>query len=229
MLPEEWCVKVTSTHQTTLNRQMTEAVRISREPPQNLLNSKLEFSAKNLPELMLKYSGTTLGEGGRKRKREIEKEFENQEESIPAPTQMDQRGEDFSVAPEVQQLRHELPQEVQTLRQELPQKVTTLRQELPHTNKTLRQELPQKVNNDSNPKEIQNIAHIESTKPPTTKHQLCKPTPRNYQTMRKEELLKICRHRRLVVKARQSKSEIIDHLMKNNHQPKCNSSYNLQK
>ena len=47
--------------------------------------------------------------------------------------------------------------------------------------------------------------------------------------MRKEELLKICRHRRLVVKARQSKSEIIDHLMKfDEKQPSTKMQFIIQ-
>ena len=166
MLPEDWCIKVTATHQTSLNRQMTEAVRISREPSQNLLNSKLEFSANNLPELMLKYGGTVIGDGGQKRKRGANETENLRSEESP---QMDQRGEDFSVTPEVQQLRHVLPRQVEELRQELPHQVDKLRQELPQQENSLRQELPHQVQT--------------SPKPQTTKEHIGRPTPRNYHIM----------------------------------------------
>ena len=48
-------VEVISSHKSPLSRQISEAVRISREPKSNLLNSKQEFGANNLPEIALKY------------------------------------------------------------------------------------------------------------------------------------------------------------------------------
>ena len=40
---EDWRIKIISAHRTPLSRQLTEAVRIHREKPGDILNSKLEF------------------------------------------------------------------------------------------------------------------------------------------------------------------------------------------
>ena len=47
MTTDDWSIKITSQHFTSLNRKMTEAVRISREPEASLLNNKQEFGAIN--------------------------------------------------------------------------------------------------------------------------------------------------------------------------------------
>ena len=69
MVTSDWKVKIVSSHVSPLSRQVTEAVRISRESPQNLLNSKMEFSSNNIPELEIRYGTKVLG-GGTKRKRD---------------------------------------------------------------------------------------------------------------------------------------------------------------
>ena len=60
MTTSNWKVEVTSSHKTALSRQMTEAVRISREPKDNILNSKNEFGANTLPEIALKYGSLVV-------------------------------------------------------------------------------------------------------------------------------------------------------------------------
>ena len=55
MSTSNWKVEVTSSHKSPLSRQISEAVRISREPKSNLLNSKQEFGANNLAEIALQY------------------------------------------------------------------------------------------------------------------------------------------------------------------------------
>ena len=58
-----------STHRSPISRHVTEAFRISMEHPANILNSKSEFRANNLPELEIGY-GTRIGNGkGIKRRR----------------------------------------------------------------------------------------------------------------------------------------------------------------
>ena len=69
----DWDIKIVSTHKSALNRQITEAIRISRVKKEELLNSKNEFGANNVPEIQLKY-GTKVGPGGTKRKRAAEEE-----------------------------------------------------------------------------------------------------------------------------------------------------------
>ena len=48
-------MEIKSSHRSPLNRQITEAVRIAREPNTNILNSKNEYGANNLAEICLKY------------------------------------------------------------------------------------------------------------------------------------------------------------------------------
>ena len=69
----DWKISIDASHVSPLNRQVTEAVRISRAAPDILLNSKNEFGANNLPELELRYGNKiVIGDGGTKRKREEE-------------------------------------------------------------------------------------------------------------------------------------------------------------
>ena len=84
MVMSDWKISIDSSHVTPLNRQVTEAVRISRASPDILLNSKNEFGANNLPELELRY-GTRVGNGGLKRKRREEEEEEEQEQATEEP------------------------------------------------------------------------------------------------------------------------------------------------
>lgn len=55
MKTTDWRVEIKSAHRTPLERQITEAVRIAREPRTNILNSKNEFGANNLAEICLKF------------------------------------------------------------------------------------------------------------------------------------------------------------------------------
>ena len=84
MVMSDWKISIDSSHVTPLNRQVTEAVRISRASPDILLNSKNEFGANNLPELELRY-GTRVGNGGLKRKRREEEKEEEQEQATEEP------------------------------------------------------------------------------------------------------------------------------------------------
>ena len=81
MVVSNWKISIDSSHVTPLNRQVTEAVKISRASPDILLNSKNEFGANNLPELELRY-GTKVGNGGVKRKRRDEEEEEQEEAGL---------------------------------------------------------------------------------------------------------------------------------------------------
>ena len=55
MTTDDWSFKVVSSHNTPLDRQVTEAVKIARRGTANLLNSKNEFGCNNLPELRIQY------------------------------------------------------------------------------------------------------------------------------------------------------------------------------
>ena len=55
MKTTHWKTKILSSHRTALNRQVTEATIISNEGLDVLLNSKNEFGANNLPELVLQH------------------------------------------------------------------------------------------------------------------------------------------------------------------------------
>ena len=55
MRTTDWTTKILSSHRTALNRQVTEAMIISNEGLDILLNSKNEFGANNLPELVLQH------------------------------------------------------------------------------------------------------------------------------------------------------------------------------
>ena len=61
---------------------MTEAVRISREAPQNLLNNKLEFTSNNLAELTIQYGDRVYRGNGIKRKRDHQddEDYDDEEE-----------------------------------------------------------------------------------------------------------------------------------------------------
>ena len=73
-----WKTKILSSHRTALNRQITEATIISNEGVDRLLNSKNEFGANNLPELVLQH-GTRV-EGAAKRRRNLEPEQQQQKD-----------------------------------------------------------------------------------------------------------------------------------------------------
>ena len=94
MITSNWKIEIYSSHESPLNRQVTEAVRISRAAPDIHLNSKNEFGANNLAEIELRY-GTRIGGGGLKRKRRDEDEEDNNNggEEVEGSTQE----EDFSV------------------------------------------------------------------------------------------------------------------------------------
>ena len=70
MKTSDWKTRITSSHITALNRQITEATIISNEGVDSLLNSKNEFGANNLPELVLQH-GTRI-EGAAKRRRQAQ-------------------------------------------------------------------------------------------------------------------------------------------------------------
>ena len=65
-------VTVVSSHRGALSRQVTEAVSISNEGVDNLLNSKMEFGANNLTEITIKQGFNVVG--AIKRRREEEEE-----------------------------------------------------------------------------------------------------------------------------------------------------------
>ena len=73
---EDWRVTLTSPHRGALNRQVTEAVKISNEGLGSLLNSKHEFGSNNLSELAVKKGNTLVGEAKRKRQEEGNSEEE---------------------------------------------------------------------------------------------------------------------------------------------------------
>ena len=74
----DWEIKLVSSHKSALNRQVTEATRISREKKADLFNSKQEFGSNNLAEIELKYGNKWVNSqgGSRKRKRRDEDEDE---------------------------------------------------------------------------------------------------------------------------------------------------------
>ena len=105
----DWKVEITSSHRSPLERQITEAVRIAKEPKDNILNSKNEFGANNLPEICLKFGNKVAikpqirpkGHSDFKRKRE--EDDDNEEETLetdntasliirPDPTQGEEGG-----------------------------------------------------------------------------------------------------------------------------------------
>ena len=66
----DWRSKITSTHLTALNHQVTEAVLISRgKEGTNLLNNKQEFGANLLLEVVVMRGDQVLGTRNEKRKR----------------------------------------------------------------------------------------------------------------------------------------------------------------
>ena len=52
---DDWIAKITAKHKGALNRQVTEGIRITNEGVENLLNSKNEFGANNLTEVVLRH------------------------------------------------------------------------------------------------------------------------------------------------------------------------------
>ena len=54
MTVRDWETKIISSHRTALNRQVTEATVISNEGVGSLLNSKNEYGANNLAEMVIK-------------------------------------------------------------------------------------------------------------------------------------------------------------------------------
>ena len=77
MTTKNWNFKILSSHQTPLDRQVTEAVKIARVGTGTLLNAKNEFGCNNLPELQLQYGNLrgTSGDFASKRKPGENKEF----------------------------------------------------------------------------------------------------------------------------------------------------------
>ena len=70
MQEEDWSSKVTSTHFTALSRQLAEAVQIAEgKEGVRLLNSKQEFGANLLLEVMVMRGDQVLGQRNGKRKR----------------------------------------------------------------------------------------------------------------------------------------------------------------
>ena len=77
---EDWRITLTSTHRGALNRQVTEAVKISNEGLGSLLNSKNEFGSNNLSEIAVRKGNYMVG-GEPKRKREEEEEVKKEEQT----------------------------------------------------------------------------------------------------------------------------------------------------
>ena len=76
MREEDWCSKVTSSHMKALNRQVTEAVRIAwKNKEVDLLNSKHEFGANLLMEVVIMRGDHVLGARKPKRKRNLVEEL----------------------------------------------------------------------------------------------------------------------------------------------------------
>ena len=119
-----WEFKITSSHRTPLSRQVTEAVRISREPTSNLLNSKNEFGCNNLPELEIKYGNKVLGQGGKKRRRPDDEE-EDLSTSTEPPQPQQAEEDDTSLLPtstqalQSQEQEEGLPTDTQEVDQQL--------------------------------------------------------------------------------------------------------------
>ena len=82
----DWRVTLTSSHHGALSRQVTEAVRISNEGLDTLLNSKYEFGANNLSEVGVRKGNYMVGDsvknGGAKRKRGNQKLEQGEEEPV---------------------------------------------------------------------------------------------------------------------------------------------------
>ena len=66
MRTDHWQTKVISRHRVALNRQVTEGVKIINEGVSNLLNSKNEFGANNLTELVMQNGHKIAGANKRK-------------------------------------------------------------------------------------------------------------------------------------------------------------------
>ena len=68
---EDWKPSITSSHRTALGRQVAEAMAIAKGHPNVvLLNSKQEFGANNINELLVMKGGLILGKRNQKRGRE---------------------------------------------------------------------------------------------------------------------------------------------------------------
>ena len=87
MKVEDWRSKITSTHLTALNRQVTEAVLISRgKEGTKLLNNKQEFGANLLLEVVVMRGDQVLGNRNEKRKRGGQEEAKS--ENVKVTTQI---------------------------------------------------------------------------------------------------------------------------------------------
>ena len=64
----DWRVTVVSSHRGALSRQVKEAVSISNEGVDNLLNSKMEFGVNNLTEITVKQGFNVVGALKRRRR-----------------------------------------------------------------------------------------------------------------------------------------------------------------
>ena len=79
--PEDWEMKIVSLHKGELSRQITEAVRISMEGLDNLLNKTNKFGANNLTEVALR-AGNKIIMPGIKRKRDEDSDINEVKESM---------------------------------------------------------------------------------------------------------------------------------------------------
>ena len=71
MVEGDWKSSITSSHRTALGRQVTEAMPIAKgQPNVVLLNSKFEFGANAVSELVVMRGGLILGKRNQKRRRE---------------------------------------------------------------------------------------------------------------------------------------------------------------
>ena len=92
---EDWRVTILSSHRGALNRQVTEAVSISKEGVVNLLISNSEFGANNITEITVKKGNVTMGVQKRKRKDDEEEKApqlqEQQHQQQQAPQHQGQQ------------------------------------------------------------------------------------------------------------------------------------------
>ena len=88
---KDWETKILSSHKTSLARQTKKAFLISREEVENLLNSKNEYGANNISELIIKHGNEIVGEKRREKRKRIPEQDrdETQETERQSPTQTD--------------------------------------------------------------------------------------------------------------------------------------------
>ena len=97
MKTDDWKVEIVSSHRSPLNRQITEAVRIAREPKESILNSKNKWGANNLAEIILKFGNKVIlkpqirsrGNGNEfKRKRDDEDDDKEEEGNLETESEV---------------------------------------------------------------------------------------------------------------------------------------------